>query len=420
MSAAVLAQEAGPEPFLPDEPFDYLTYAVTNLPEHYLPSPPFGDAGASNNTPADNPISNDGATLGRVLFYDKRLSINHTISCASCHTQETGFADVRQLSVGHDGSLTHRHSMGLTNAVFYASGRFRWDESAETLEIQTLIPIEAENEMGLPLATLRDRLAGTPFYQRLFVNAFGDASVTDERIAKALAQFVRSMVSYHSKYDLGFEMGEFGFPDFEAVFDDSELLGQQLFERTSISVKCHECHASAAQIGGEPRNIGLDLINTDEGAGSGRFKVPALRNIAVRGRFMHDGRFQSLAEVVQFYDSEVQDNPDLDGLLRVDGDPDGKPERLNLSRRERQALVDFMGTLTDHQFLNDPKFSDPFQKPAVLSGDVNLDGSVNKKDIPAFVDRVIRATYQFEADLNLDGVVNLRDVQPFVNILNNG
>ena len=419
MTGVGVAQDDGPEPFLPAEPFDYFTYAVTNLPEHYFPSPPFGDAGAAINTPANNPITNHGATLGRVLFYDKRLSINQSISCASCHTQDTGFADVRQLSVGYDGSLTQRHSMGLTHAVFYSSGRFRWDETAETLEIQCLIPIEAENEMGLPLAALRGRLASTPFYQQLFENAFGDASVTDERIARALAQFIRSMVSYNSKYDLGFELGELGFPSFELVFDDSELLGQQLFERTPNSVNCHECHTTAAQIGNEPRNIGLDLVNTDDGAGNGRFKVPSLRNIAVRGRFMHDGRFESLAEVVQFYDLEVQDNPDLDGLLREDGDPDGKPERLNLTRRERQALIDFMETLTDHQFLNDPKFSDPFQKPIVLSGDVNLDGIVNQMDVPAFVDRLIRATYQFEADINLDGVVNLRDVQPFVNILNN-
>jgi cytochrome c peroxidase len=123
--SVLAAQDTEPLPLLPDSPFDYVKYAVTDLPEHYLPSGPFGDAGNANNTPDDNPITNDGATLGRVLFYDPRLSVNHSISCASCHTQETGFGDARRLSAGHAGQLTFRHSMSLTNAMFYFSGRFR-------------------------------------------------------------------------------------------------------------------------------------------------------------------------------------------------------------------------------------------------------------------------------------------------------
>ena len=403
-------------PELPNVPFDYFTYAVENLPEHYLPSAPFGDAGFANNTPEDNPITNDGATLGRVLFYDKRLSINNALSCATCHTQETGFGDSRQLSVGHNGMTTARHSMGLTNAVFYMSGRFRWDETASTLEEQCLIPIEAANEMGLPLAELRQRLTDIPFYQQLFINAFGDSTVTDERIAKAMAQFIRAMVSYNSKYDQAFANGTEGFPNFESIYNESEMLGQQLFERTPKSVKCHECHRSPANIGDEPRNIGLDLIDIDLGAGDGRFKVPSLRNTEVRGRFMHDGRFTTLRQVVDFYDHGIQDNPNLDSLLRINDNSSEEVELLNLTEEEKQALVDFMKTLTDEQFLNDPKFSDPFG-PQVLLGDVNLSGEVSMDDIAEFVDSIVNGPYQYEADINQDGLVDLKDVFLFVSIL---
>ena len=408
VEARLAAQGTSATPNLPAVPFDYVGHAVDNLPEHYLSSAPFGDAGASNNTPADNPISNAGATLGRVLFFDKRLSIDNSISCATCHTQATGFGDPRRFSFGVNGAATPRHSMALTNATFYFTGRFRWDETAETLEDQCLIPIEAAGEMALPLEQLRQRLADLDFYAPLFVDAFGDAEITDQRIAQSMAQFVRSMVSYDSKYDRAFAAGDFGLPDFEAVFNESELIGRRLFERTAESVGCHQCHASPAQIGDMPRNIGLDLETIDPGSGDGRFKVPSLRNVAVRGRFMHDGRFSTLAEVVGFYNSGIQSHPDLDANLFGS-------ERLNLSEAELQGLVDFLETLTDQQFLNSPMFSDPFAQ--FLLGDVNQDGVVDLIDVPAFIDRLLSGLYQGEADLNGDFVVNLLDVAPLVELL---
>ena len=409
-----VADLSGQIPDLPTQPYDYVDYAITHLPTHYQD----GDAAAANNTPVDNPITNDGATLGRVLFYDKRLSIAENISCASCHTQETGFGDVRRLSVGHNGAFTDRHSMGLSNAVFYSSGRFRWDEQAETLEDQVLIPISAPNEMALPLPFLRARLSDSPVYNELFTKAFGDATVTDDRIAKALAQFVRSMVSYNSKYDEAIQIVDNeGLPDFAATFNESELLGRELFERTDFSVNCHVCHGTVAQIGNEPRNIGLELIDDDIGAGSGRFKVPSLRNIEVRGRFMHDGRFNSLDEVVEFYNTGVQDNPNLDPFLRVDGQPEGEVIRLELTDSEKQGLVDFMKTLTDHRLLNDPKFSDPFEEPEIIVGDVNGDGVVTALDISPFVDTLVNGPYSFAADPDLDGKINLLDVDRFIDLL---
>jgi cytochrome c peroxidase len=352
-----------PEPKLPLVPFDYVTYAVADVPQHYKPGPPFGDAGAADNTPADNPITNDGATLGRVLFYDARLSVNNRISCASCHRQSLGFTDPRRLSIGVSGRPTFRHSMALNNAKFYFTGRFRWDETADTLEDQVLLPIQHPDEMGMNLIDLEVKLAATRFYPRLFENAFGDTQITNERISKALSQFVRSMVSYKSKYDLAFEVGQNGYPDFEAVFNEAELLGRELFERSEHSVGCHRCHGSTAFIGDEPRNIGLDQdTSRDQGAGDGKFKTTSLRNIAVRGRFMHDGRFGSLQEVIEFYNSGIQPHPALDPLLRENEDPDGPPLRLNLTQNEKDALVAFLDTLTDHQFLKDHRFSDPFAK----------------------------------------------------------
>ena len=408
IASQTFGQGASATPNLPDLPFDYVKYAVDDLPDYYLPSAPFGDAGAANNTPEDNPITNAGATLGRVLFYDKRLSINNSISCASCHTQQTGFGDTRQFSVGQNFVPTPRHSMTLTNATFYFNGRFRWDESAESLEEQCLIPIEAEDEMGLPLGQLRDRLAKIDFYQELFTDAFGDNKITDDRIAKSMAQFVRSMVSYNSKYDQAFRLGQDGFPNYELVFNESELIGQRLFERTEGNVGCHECHRSPAQIGTEPRNIGLDLETIDKGAGMGRFKVTSLRNVEVRGRFMHDGRFSSLEEVVEFYNSGVQPNPDLDGFL-------ADSMVLNLTEVQKQGLVDFMKTWTDHQFLNSPMFSDPFK--LFLVGDVNQDGEIDMLDVEPFVERLLSGLYQGEADVNEDFELNLLDVMPFVDLL---
>ena len=173
---------------------------------------------------------------------------------------------------------------------------------------------------------------------------------------------MRSLVSYNSKYDAAFAAGTNGQPDFAAVFTSEELLGIRLFDRLSnFSVRCDRCHESAAQIADRPRNIGLDLRTTsDQGAGDGTFKVPSLRNVEVRGRFMHDGRFTTLEEVIEFYDSGVEYHPHLDNFMRRDGIPGARPLRLNLANEEKAAMVAFLKTLTDWQFLTDEKFSDPF------------------------------------------------------------
>jgi cytochrome c peroxidase len=345
-----------PTPTLPALLYSY-TDAAAPLPAHFLTATSGFSVIATDNTPTANPITNAGATLGRVLFYDRRLSANDGISCSSCHSQAFGFGDPRQRSVGFAGGLTARHSTALTNARFYQRGRFFWDERAATLEAQVVTPIQDATEMGMPLDVLVKKLTVTPYYGPLFTQAFGSSTVTSERIAQALAQYVRSLVSTDSRYDRAIAAGSTA----NLVgFTTEEKLGEQLF-RTH---QCTTCHITTAQVSDAPHNVGLDPVDTDPGAssvGPGRFKSPSLRNVAVRGRYMHDGRFSTLAQVIDFYDTGVQANPGLSSFLRA---PDGSPRHMNLTAAEKAAMEAFLRTLTDSTFLTAPKFSNPFVAPA--------------------------------------------------------
>jgi len=374
-----------PVPKLPAKPYEY---ADVTLPAHFqVPYPRFGNVLESDNTPANNPITNEGATLGRVLFYDVRLSANDTTSCGSCHQQRHGFSDPERLSKGLHGKRTARRSMGLTNARFYAPGRFFWDERAATLEQQVLMPIQDPVEMGMNLDDLEEKLRKVDFYPPLFEAAFGSPEINRERISRALAQFVRSLVSGDSKFDRFLStnnLNGFNFVNGNAQnsLTQQELLGLQLFSGIPVagfgrSARCSRCHGTTAQISRAAQNNGLDLrTDNDQGAGGGRFKAPSLRNVAVRAPYMHDGRFKSLREVIEHYSAGIQNHPNLDRTLsgrrgrrgrgRGRGgrgqNQQGEPERLNLSQNEINALVAFLETLTDENFLKDPRFSDPFNK----------------------------------------------------------
>ncbi|MEN0653148.1 MULTISPECIES: cytochrome-c peroxidase [Hyphobacterium] len=344
------------EPILPEVSFLYAD-ADVNLPNYYRNGP----VAAADNTPIGNRITNAGATLGRVLFYDRRLSLNNAVSCASCHVQALGFSDDGQFSTGFEGGLTGRHSPGLTNARYYDRGHFFWDERADTLEDQVLVPIPNEVEMGLPLDQAVARVAAEDFYAGLFTDAFGDAGVTSERMALAMAQFVRSMTSHNSRFDQALDAGPVGSAAFQAQLTEQEYLGLQLFMPVPGSdiqaLNCGACHTTLAHISDDIHNIGLDATNdADAGAGNGAFKAPSLRNVGVRTEFMHDGRFTTLAEVVEFYNSGVQNTPGLDNRMRQGPNP----QRLNLTDEEKAALEAFLHTLTDQDFLTDPRFSDPF------------------------------------------------------------
>ena len=347
---AAFSARLGDVPTLPATP---LNYAAIELPAH-LQAPPVQ---AIDNTPAGNPITDAGATLGRVLFYDVRLSASETVSCASCHRPEAGFSDSARLSAGHAGGETARHSMGLAFSRFYASGRFFWDERAETLEDQVLQPIQDAVEMGMTLPELRTRLEATDFYGPLFDDAFGTAEITDDRIARALAQFVRSIVAPSSRYDVARAQAGPG-PGPLPGLTAQENQGRQLFGQA----QCAQCHGGELFVADEPLNNGLDATtDADPGAGDGRFKTGSLRNIALTAPYMHDGRFETLADVIGFYSVGIQDHAHLDPRLRT---PGGAPRRFNFSEGERAALVAFLNTLTDETLATDERWSDPFADPS--------------------------------------------------------
>lgn len=346
-------------------PSDYYNYANPDFPNHFVT----GQVAGIDNTPNNNPVTDEGATLGRVLFYDKTLSGNNTVSCASCHIQERGFADESALSVGFEGGLTGRNSMGLANARYYDNGRFFWDERANTLEDQVLMPIQDQVEMGLTLTELVSKIQDQDYYQPLFTDAFGSSTITTDRISLALSQFVRSMVSYESPFDAGLIAANGDEDDDFENFTELENLGKDLF--FSNRTQCSNCHETATFSGDQARNNGLDAVLTDLGVGGvtgnnndqGEFKVNSLRNIAMTGPYMHDGRFATLLEVVQFYNNGIQDSPGLDNRLRDGGgrgNNNGNVRRMNLNGQEIDALVAFLNTMTDESFLTDIKFSDPF------------------------------------------------------------
>ena len=336
-------------------PATLANYAAPILPPSFLVQPILGQ----DNTPANNPVTNAGATLGRTLFYDKRLSFNQTISCSSCHQREHGFSDSRKFSVGFQGGLTGRNSMSLANARGYQRRAFFWDERAATLEDQVLQPIQNTTEMGMTLPDLVTRLSAEPFYATLFTNAFGTATVTSDRISKALAQFVRSIISTKSKFDVGAATGF-------ANFTGQENQGRQIFNGAG---NCAACHGTDNFVPGAPiNNNGLEFPYVDLGRGgitglttdNGLFKVPSLRNIEMTAPYMHDGRFATLEDVVEFYDHGVVDNPNLSPPLRNPPPGPPTPRRLNLTAVQKAALVAFLKTLTDTSVTTDEKFADPF------------------------------------------------------------
>lgn len=336
---------------LPEVPY---RYAEIELPPHF--KTPF--AQRFDNTPADNPLTDDGATLGRVLFYETRLSANNTVSCSSCHVQKHAFVDPNRFSKGFEGKLTDRHAMNLVDLRYYQRARFFWDERAGNLEDLVLRPIQSQIEMGQTLPAVQRILAGDDQYPALFQRAFGDRVITQERLARALAQFLRAMVSYQSPYDRGRATAQSSRDDFEN-FTRQENRGKALFLRNCAN--CHLPIQDAHFFMVAPVNNGLDADykEADGGIGditlnsrdAGHFKSPSLRNVEVTGPYMHDGRLATLDEVIDHYSKNFKQHPNLDFRMRP----------LNFTDSEKAALIAFLKTLTDQTFLTDPKFSDPFQ-----------------------------------------------------------
>jgi cytochrome c peroxidase len=305
-------------------------------------------------------ITDAGATLGRVLFYDKQLSISNTISCGSCHIQSKAFADGKKFSSGFEGKLTERNSMAILNPI--SQNNLFWDSRSFSIVDLSLKPVQNHIEMGMEnLDFLVEKLGKAEYYPALFQEAFGSTEVTEERISKAIAQFVGSITTANSRFDKG-------------QLSELELLGHQVFN--SNKAMCNQCHGGsnfAAQDGPfDPygggsgtgldlkgtTNIGLDLVAVDNGKENGSFKIPSLRNIALTGPYMHDGRFETLEEVIDHYSHNIKPHANLDEKFM---NADGSVKRLNLTNIEKTALIAFLKSLTDEELLTNPKYSDPFQ-----------------------------------------------------------
>ncbi len=322
-------------------------------------------------------VTDAGATLGRVLFYDRQLSVNRTLSCASCHQQQLAFGDNAKASAGV-GGRTRRHAMRLVNTRFNGGPGFFWDGRATALTAVALQPIQDHLEMGFSgingkpsLADLLERLRGLTYYEALFVAAYGDAAITEERLADALAQFVRSLQSFDAKYDAGRELVENDgqqFPNFteqenrgRALFGSRPQFGTQ-GGRIGGGFGCGACH-QAPEFGIDPLS-GNNGVTASIAGGLPDESVrrsPTLRDVfkpdgSENGPFMHNGAFPNLIAVMEHYNNIPADNPGLDARLR----PATVPQNMNMTVAERDAVIAFLKTLTGTSIYTDPRWSDPF------------------------------------------------------------
>lgn len=300
--------------------------------------------------PEDNPLTVEGIYLGRKLFYEKRLSANHTMSCATCHQQENGFADFRQFSLGLHDEVGIRNSMAIVNLGW--EKRLFWDGRATSLEHQISDPVTNPIEMNNSWDTVVQTLQNTPEYPALFYKAFGSTAIDSNAVMKALAQFERTLVSFNTRFDAYY------FNGIADTLTEEEARGLELFMGRG---NCNHCHSDVLLTDNMFRNNGLDA-KPDEGYAKvtgkktdiGKFKVPSLRNVAATAPYMHDGRFATLRDVVDFYSEGIQPrSPNID----VHMEPLGKGLRLTIE--EKKELMAFLKTLTDYEFLKNPDFAAP-------------------------------------------------------------
>ena len=299
----------------------------------------------NDNTVPGNGITDNGATLGRVLFYDRQLSKNNTISCGSCHKQQFSFDDNIAKSKGFEGGFTDRNSMAILNIRFYKSGKMFWDERSATVEKQALQPIQNHTEMGLTLAELETKVRALNYYPVLFQNAFGSSVIDSNKIANALAQFERSIVTYQSKYDKVKQ----GLDNFTTA----EALGETVFNAApppppggGTPPSCASCHTPPMFINSQappfafpdPTDLGINNQN--------RFKSGSLRNVGTRIALFHNGSIANLQAML---------------TAGAPGSGTSPIPAHSVAPQDVQNLLAFLNTLTDNTVITEVKFSDPFR-----------------------------------------------------------
>ena len=311
--------------------------------------------------PEDNPLTQDGVQLGRHLFHDPIMSLDSTVNCSGCHNLKLGFSDPSQFSIGIEGRTTPRHSMSLLNVGYVSSSLF-WDGRASSLEEQAAEPIVTFEEFDHTIAGAENRIRNTERYHAMFRKAFGienTQEITIELITKAIAQFERIIISGgEAKFDRYLRN--------EYRFTDEELNGFEMFFDINPDLKdaeCAHCHAAPLMTTDDFVNNGLqcpeeDLIFPDNGRGlvtgnrvdNGKMRIPHLRNIGLTAPYMHDGRFNTLEEVIDHYSSGGCLADNIDGNMRA----------LNFTPDEKEELIAFLHTLTDTSYFSNPDLSSPF------------------------------------------------------------
>jgi cytochrome c peroxidase len=305
---------------------------------------------------ADNPLTVQGVALGKKLFFDPILSSDLTQSCGSCHRQPDGFTDRKNaFSKGVLGQLGTRNSMPLFNLLLHNNGFF-WDGRSVKLREQALVPIQDHLEMNDNLPNVVSKLNDVRPYRLMFDAAFGNKEITPERIGLALEQYMYSLVSGDSKFD----RVQRGLDTFSISEKKGQILFNTEFNPASgiTGADCFHCHGDINFTNNEYLNNGLDSVFTDKGRAlvtgrandEGKFKVPSLRNVEVTGPYMHDGRFKTLEEVVEHYNSGIRFSSTLDPNMHT------IRQGLQLTASEKRDLINFMKTLTDQTYLNNPKY----------------------------------------------------------------
>ncbi|MGB0934147.1 MAG: cytochrome-c peroxidase [Lishizhenia sp.] len=347
--------------------FVFLIYACKKDKVNYTPTPYVLNEPShfpKMLVPSDNPLTVEGVELGRRLFYEEKLSGNNTMSCASCHAPNAAFSDPNQFSVGIDGVAGTRNSMALINLGY--QNFFLWDGRAATLEEQILDPVSNPIELHEDWKNAVVELANDVNYKNLFYKAFGEEDFDSTHVSKAIAQFLRTMISGESKYDVMYKF-ENGLPlssseqEIWQNISNEEWAGFDLFKSLN-GADCIHCHSGPLAQVQKFSNNGLDANFSDLGReivtgnsnDRGKFKVPTLRNIALSGPYMHDGRFETLDEVIDHYSSGIIQSPTLDPLMEF-----ASQGGVQLDNFEKQLLISFLNTLTDYNFINNPSFSDP-------------------------------------------------------------